>query len=165
MPKTDIPKQHGSSEAAKENKRKLPSSILFLCTQNAVRSPMAASIMQKLCGNKVFIDSAGVATKDVDGYAVAVMREIGIDISNHVSLSIEALSLPAFDLVICFSNEAKQYAEDICKTVATEFEYWPVYDPVNQAEGRSNQLEHYRKLRMQLDELLNTNFDIKSTVS
>lgn len=139
----------------------LPTSILFLCSQNAVRSPMAAGIMKKLFGQQLSIDSAGISTKDIDGYAVSVMNEIDIDISQHISLSIEAAYITSFDLVVCFSKSAKDFAEDICRTVATECEYWPVYDPVNQAENRTDQLIHYRKLRDQLLELVKQKFAFK----
>lgn len=138
--------------------RALPASILFLCTQNAVRSPMAAGIMKNLFGQKTFIDSAGIAAKEVNYFATTVMQEIEIDISNHVPLSIEAMTISSFDLVICFSEQAKEFAEQTCKTIATEFEYWPVYDPVNQAEKRDDQLTHYRKLRDQLQQLLQDRF-------
>lgn len=136
----------------------LPNSILFLCSQNAVRSPMAAGIMKNLYGRKLSIDSAGIATKDIDGYAVSVMNEINIDISQHVSLSIEAAYVTSFDVVVCFSESAKEFAENICRTVATQCLYWPVYDPVNQAENRVDQLVHYRKLRDQLLKMLKTKF-------
>lgn len=142
------------------DKIKLPSSVLFLCTQNAVRSPMAAGIMKSEISDKIFIDSAGIQAIDIDGYAITVMDEIDIDISNHVSLSIEANTLAAFDLVVCFSNVANQYVKDICRTVATKFVYWPVYDPVNQAEKRDDQLIHYRQLRDQLKVLLKSKFQI-----
>ncbi|MBL1422059.1 MAG: low molecular weight phosphatase family protein [Alphaproteobacteria bacterium] len=145
-----------------ETKHKLPTSILFLCSQNAVRSPMAAGIMKQLYGSKIAIDSAGIETKDIDGYAVSVMNEVDVDISQHVSVAIEANYMASFDLVICFSKAARGYAEDICRSVATEFEFWPVYDPVNQAETRTDQLVHYRKLRDELQDLLKNQFVINA---
>lgn len=148
-------------DKAANTKQNLPSSILFLCTQNAVRSPMAAALLKKFTRNNIFIQSAGIATKDIDGFAVSVLKEVDIDISDHVSLSIENVAISSFDLVVCFSEMARNSAEEICRAVATELEFWPVYDPVNQTEKRTDQLEHYRKLRVQLDELLNKNFNIK----
>ncbi len=149
-----------TTETKVSDKRKLPSSILFLCTQNAVRSPMAAALLKQLVTKKTFIQSAGIDPKEVNGFAITVLKEVKVDISDHVSLAVEAVALSSFDLVICFSKLAKQHAENICNTVATEFEFWPVYDPVNQAEKREEQLEHYRKLRVQLEELLEANFEI-----
>lgn len=145
-----------------DSKIPLPSSVLFLCSQNAVRSPMAAGIMKKLYGQQLAIDSAGVETKDIDGYAVTVMNEIDINLSNHVSVAIEPNYMTSFDLVICFSKTARDYAQETCRSVATEFEFWPVYDPVNQAEKRDDQLTHYRKLRDELEDLLKSKFVIET---
>ena len=60
--------------------RELPGSVLFACTQNAIRSPMAENIMKYLHGRRVFVQSAGVRAGELDPFAVAVMDEIGIDI-------------------------------------------------------------------------------------
>ena len=57
----------------------LPSAVLFACTMNSVRSPMAEGILKFLHGNNIYIDSTGVRASEVDGFAVAVMDEIGID--------------------------------------------------------------------------------------
>lgn len=119
---------------------------------------MAAGIMKQLYGKQLAIDSAGIETKDVDGYAVSVMNEIDVDISQHVSLAIEPNYITSFDLVICFSKAAKLFAQETCNGVATEFEFWPVYDPVNQAENREDQLAHYGKLRDELHDLLKNHF-------
>lgn len=123
---------------------------------------MAAGIMKHLYGTQLAIDSAGIETKEVDGYAVSVMNEIDIDISQHVSLAIEPNYMASFDLVICFSKAAKLFAQEKCNSVATEFEFWPVHDPVNQAENREDQLIHYRKLRDELQNLLKNHFVINS---
>ncbi|MCW9039608.1 MAG: low molecular weight phosphatase family protein, partial [Rhodospirillales bacterium] len=61
----------------------LPSAVLFACSMNAIRSPMAEGILKYLHGNRIYVDSAGVHTDEVDVFAVAVMEEIGIDISGH----------------------------------------------------------------------------------
>ena len=61
----------------------LPGSILFACSMNAVRSPMAEGLMKHYFGNRVYVDSVGVRGEEVDPFAVTVMAEIGIDISKH----------------------------------------------------------------------------------
>ena len=63
----------------------LPSAVLFACTMNSVRSPMAESIMKFLHGHLVFVDSVGVRSGEIDGFAVTVMDEIGIDLTRHHS--------------------------------------------------------------------------------
>ena len=61
----------------------LPSAVLFACTMNSVRSPMAEGILKFLHGTRIYVDSVGVRSLDVDGFAVTVMDEIGIDITGH----------------------------------------------------------------------------------
>jgi protein-tyrosine-phosphatase len=62
---------------------KNPSAVLFSCTWNSVRSPMAEGLLKKVLGHNVYVDSVGAKTMDVDGFAISVMKEIEVDISNH----------------------------------------------------------------------------------
>ena len=61
----------------------LPGSVLFACSHNAIRSPMAENILRYFHGRRIFVQSAGVRPAELDPFAVAVMDEIGIDISRH----------------------------------------------------------------------------------
>ena len=61
----------------------LPHAVLFACGMNSVRSPMAEGIMKFLFGRQVYVDSVGVRMQEVDPFTVAVMDEIGIDLSRH----------------------------------------------------------------------------------
>ena len=69
----------------------LPSAVLFACTQNAVRSPMASGLMGHFYGHKIFVTSAGVIPQELDPFAVAALEEIGIDISSHEPRSFDEL--------------------------------------------------------------------------
>ena len=61
----------------------LPGSVLFACSHNAIRSPMAENILRYFHGRRIYVQSAGVRPAELDPFAVAVMDEIGIDISRH----------------------------------------------------------------------------------
>ena len=61
----------------------LPSAVLFACTMNSIRSPIAEGILKFLHGHEIYVDSVGVYTSQVDEFAVSVMDEIGIDLSRH----------------------------------------------------------------------------------
>jgi protein-tyrosine phosphatase len=65
------------------NGEDLPDALLFACTFNAIRSPMAEAIMKHLFGTHVFVDSAGVKAGEVDPLAIEALAEIGIDIEGH----------------------------------------------------------------------------------
>ena len=80
----------------------LPSSVLFACTMNSVRSVMAEGILKKLCGERIYIDSVGKQAGDKNGYMIEVMLEIGIDLTNHRSKTFVSLDDTSFDMIISF---------------------------------------------------------------
>jgi protein-tyrosine-phosphatase len=129
----------------------LPSSVLFCCTYNAIRSPMAAGLLRWLHGRHCFVDSAGVRSADeVDPFAVMVMREVGVDIANYQPKDFADLDDTSFDVIITLSREALDQATDRCRTTSCEVEFWSVSDP-SQGEGsRDSLLDAYRRVRDEL---------------
>jgi protein-tyrosine-phosphatase len=128
----------------------LPGSVLFCCTLNALRSPMAEAMMKHLHGRRVFVDSVGVRTGPLDGFAVAVMDEIGIDIAKHRPKSFDELEDDSFDLIISLSPEAQHKAVDMTRALASEVEFWNTFDPSVVEGSRETRLDAYRQVRDQL---------------
>ena len=128
----------------------LPGSVLFCCTQNALRSPMAEAMMKHLHGRRVFVDSVGVRTGPLDDFAVAVMDEIGIDITKHRPKSFDDLEDDSFDLIISLSPEAQHKAVDMTRALAAEVEFWNTFDPSVVEGSRETRLDAYRQVRDQL---------------
>ena len=124
-----------------------PSSILFVCGMNAIRSPMAAGLCKNLFPTKIYVQSAGVRTGDLDPFMVATMEEIGIDLSDHKSHTIEDLEDTNFDLVITLSPEAHHKMLQLTHTQALEVEYWPTADPTMARGSREQILSEYRQVR------------------
>ncbi|MBF0251764.1 MAG: arsenate reductase ArsC [Alphaproteobacteria bacterium] len=127
-----------------------PGAVLFACTMNSIRSPMAAAILRHFHGRDVFVDSVGVRALDVDGFAVAVMEEIGIDISNHVAKTFDDLEDTSFDLVISLSPEAQHKAVDLTRYMSCEVEFWHTFDPSVIEGSREERLKAYREVRDEL---------------
>lgn len=125
----------------------LPGSVLFACTQNAIRSPMAESYLKHIHGRRVYVDSVGVRTGLVDGFAIAVMDEIGIDISNHHPKSFDDLEDTTFDLVMTLSPEAHHRALELTRTMAVDVELWNTMDPTIVHGSREQRLDAYRQVR------------------
>ncbi len=141
----------------------LPSAILFSCTMNSVRSPMAESIMKFLYGHRVYIDSAGVRSKDIDGFAIAVMDEIGIDLSRHHAKTFDDLEDDFFDVVITLSPEAQHRAVELTRVMACEVEFWNTIDPsLVESEDRETVLDAYRQVRDQLMMKIKQRFPVQS---
>jgi protein-tyrosine-phosphatase len=140
---------------------RLPSAILFVCTQNAIRSPMAAAIMHKLAGHRAYVASAGVTAGDPDPFVGVVMDEVGLDLTRHRPHSFEDLEDSTFDLVITLSNEAKHRAEKLARTSAITVEHWPVGDPSTVSGSRDQILEAYRETREDLTRRITERFAVK----
>jgi protein-tyrosine-phosphatase len=127
-----------------------PSAVLFACTLNSVRSPMAEAILKHFHGQRIYVDSVGVRPEEIDPFAIAVMDEIGIDISRHRAKSFEDLEDTSYDLVISLSPEAQHNAVELTRTMACEVEYWPTYDATATEGSREARMEAYRDVRDQI---------------
>jgi len=137
----------------------LPSAILFCCTMNSIRSPMAEGIMKHLYGTEVFVDSVGVRARDLDGFAIVAMAEIGIDISGHNAKTFGDLEDSSFDLVVSLSPEAQHTAVELTRYMACEVEFWHTFDPSVIEGHREQRLEAYQKVRDELFKRIQDRFD------
>jgi protein-tyrosine-phosphatase len=138
----------------------LPGSVLFCCTLNALRSPMAEGIFKRLHNRRVFVDSVGVRTGDLDPFAVAVMDEIGIDISRHRCKTFDNLEDTSFDLIISLSPEAHHSALEMTRTMACEVEFLNTFDPSIVEGSRETRLDAYREVRDTLMRRIRERFPI-----
>jgi protein-tyrosine-phosphatase len=132
--------------------------ILFACTMNAVRSPMAAAMLRHLTRGGIYIESAGVKAGELDPLAVEAMGEIGLEIGRHRPRRFEDLEDGSFDLVITLSPEAQHKAMELTRTAATRVEYWPTMDPTAAEGSREQRLVAYRAVRDQLMQRLKQRF-------
>ncbi len=127
-----------------------PSAVLFCCTFNAIRSPMAEGIFRRLHAARIFVDSVGVKTDESDPFAVAVMDEIGIDMSRHRPKTFDDLEDGSFDVIVSLSPEAQHKAVELTRTNHCEVEFWPTFDPTLVEGSRETRLEAYRQVRDEL---------------
>jgi len=107
----------------------LPGSVLFACSMNAIRSPMAEGFLKFLHGTRIYVDSVGMRKREVDGFAIAVMEEMGIDISRHAAKTFDDLQDDLFDIVVTLSPEAHHRALELTRTSPVEVEFWNTFDP------------------------------------
>jgi protein-tyrosine-phosphatase len=136
----------------------LPSSVLFVCTQNAIRSPMAAALMHSMLGHQVYVASAGVEAGDPDPFVGAIMDEIGLDLTRHRPHSLDDLADNAFDLVVTLSPEAEREAREMAKTMAIKVEHWETPDPSRTSGSREMILTAYREVRDALKKRIEQRF-------
>jgi protein-tyrosine-phosphatase len=125
----------------------LPGAVLFACSRNAVRSPMAAAILRHLSGGRIYVASAGVRAGECDPFVATVMEELGIDLSRHKPMSLEELDDTSFDLIVTLAPEAHHKALDLVRNYAVDVEYWPTLDPTLTSGSREQILAAYRAVR------------------
>ena len=124
-----------------------PQSVLFACTQNAIRSPMAEALARHLFGRDIYFASAGVRPGPLDPFAVAVMDEEGLDISKHKPHAFADLEDSNFDLIVTLSPEAHHSALEFTRAMAVDVVYWPTLDPSATHASRDRVLDAYRSVR------------------
>ena len=145
----------------------IPRSILFVCTHNLIRSPMAAGLMALRFGPLLRVDSAGIRPgEEVSAMAAFVMDEAGADI-----LSLKPKGLDAFEdnedgpfeLIVSLSPEAHHLTLDRIPKLGLAGEYWPTFDPSLSEGSREQVLMAYRGVRDGLDRRIAARFTRPST--
>ena len=127
-----------------------PTSVLFLCSRNSVRSPMASALVRHMFGSRIYVASAGMNPGEPDSIAIAVMNETGVDISGRRPRGVDELEETTFDLVVALSSVARATAETLAERYGAEMEYWPTPDPTMFEGSREMRLAAYRELRDKL---------------
>lgn len=125
----------------------LPSSVLFACSQNSIRSPMAEALAKRLYGQTAYLDSVGVRATELDSFAVVVLDEIGIDLHTHRGKSFDDVEPSSFDLIVTLSPEAHHRALEFTRSASTDVEYWPIPDPSAVEGSREVRLDAFRRTR------------------
>ncbi len=133
-----------------------PSAILFSCTFNAVRSPLAEGLTRLYFGREIYVASAGVKEGEPDPFAIAVMDEIGADITQHQPHTFEDLGDSSFDLIVTLSPEAHHKALEFTRTLACDVVYWPTMDATATEGSRERRMEAYRNTRDTLAKRIKT---------
>ncbi|MGR3540166.1 MAG: arsenate-mycothiol transferase ArsC [Hasllibacter sp.] len=141
-----------------------PQAVLFCCDHNSVRSPMAEGMMKALYGTRAYVQSAGVkGDREIDGFAVTVCREIGVELETHRVRSFDEMEawgddMGGFDLVIALSPASQRKAQEMAEAHALGVEYWPILDPTGLGEGREAKLDAYRQARDQIRDRMVSRF-------
>ncbi len=135
-----------------------PSSVLFICGMNVVRSPMASAITRTLFPHVIYTRSAGVHKGENDPFVKIAMEELGVDISTHYPHTYAELDDENFDLTIALTREAKDYAEELTASTGSSLDVWLTEDPTLEKGNREQRLNAYRKVRDTLIDRIKVNF-------
>jgi len=122
--------------------------VLILCTGNSARSQMAEGLLRHDAGDACEVFSAGTNPNQVRPEAIAVMREVGIDISGHRSKSVDEFAGQDFDYVITVCDNAKQTCPVF--SAKTKHIHWSIEDPAAVPGSEEKRLSVFRRIRDQL---------------
>jgi len=128
-----------------ERESDLPT-VLFICSMNSVRSPIAAALARKFYPGRLIARSAGVRSGKADSFVHEVMEEIGVDMSVHTPHTMDELVANRFDLVVTLSPDAAEAVKDRHLEMGSG-EHWPTADPTTVEGNREAVLSAYRTLR------------------
>jgi len=119
--------------------------VLILCTGNSARSQMAEGLFRQEAGDRYEVFSAGTHPSHVRPEAIAVMKEIGLDISGHRSKSVEEFAGQEFAAVITVCHNAKES----CPVFpgGTQRLHWPFEDPALVQGSEEERKAAFRKIR------------------
>lgn len=148
-----------------------PGAVLFACSFNRVRSPMAEALLKRLTGTEIYVDSCGLKTlpiveddenaaPSVDPFVVTVMAELGCDVTDHRSKTFDDLEDSSFDLVISLTPQAQHRAVELARGRAADIEYWPTFDPTLIEGSRDARLTAYRQVRDALAQRISRRFGL-----
>jgi arsenate reductase len=119
--------------------------VLVLCTGNSARSQMAEGLLRQLGSDRFEVFSAGVEPSQVRPQAIAVMREIGIDISGHHSKSVDEFLGQEFDYVITVCDHANEQCPIFPGKVQRI--HWSFEDPALAQGDEASKLAVFRRVR------------------
>ena len=119
--------------------------ILVLCTGNSCRSQMAEAYLRLFAGNKAVVYSAGIETHGVNPKAITVMKEDGVDISQHTSNNVDEYSDVNFDSVITVCDNARENCPYFPSTAKKLHQNFP--DPAKYVGTEEEVLNEFRRVR------------------
>jgi arsenate reductase len=127
--------------------------VIFICSYNSVRSPMAEGFLKDRGNGRYIVFSAGVAPIRVNPYAVLVMQEVGTDISDHKPASVYQYRNENFDYVVTLCNHARTMAEELLPE-GDRFLHKNFVTPPEIGRDQEEILADFRKLRDEISSWL-----------
>ncbi len=130
--------------------------VIFVCTANAARSQMAEGLLRAKYGDRYEVFSAGTRQTKVSTSAIAVMQEIGIDISHHRSKTLDAFRGESFDIAVTLCDNAHA----VCPIIpgARKIIHHGFADPHVLPGSDDTILDGYRRIRDEIARWIDSEF-------
>ncbi len=126
----------------------LPRSVLFVCNQNAIRSPMAKALLDKYSKKRIYADSVGLITGMLDCFTAEVVQEVGGSrLHDHKPKTLNTINLQDYEIVIALSTAAFEQMQSKLADTEVTLEFWPIPDPAGAEGRREHIISAYRNVR------------------
>lgn len=136
-----------------------PQSVLFVCTMNVIRSPMASAIARTLYPKQIYFRSAGISSGEIDPFVQTVMSEADVDISSHIPKTYDELEDDQFDVIITLTPDARKGIAKLTGIDEADIELWALPDPTLSTGSRAQKMDAYRAVRDELVQKIKQRFD------
>lgn len=140
---------------------KCPSSILFVCGKNSIRSPIAELLARRMLPHNIYVASAGIKRGERDAFVDAVLSEEGLSLDDRQPRGIEELADGYFDLIVTLTPLAHHAVLERIQGFSIDVEYWPTPDPTLVAGNREQIIIAYRDVRDRLKRQISCKFASK----
>lgn len=137
---------------------KIPQSILYVCSLNSIRSPMAEGLTKHMFGEDIFVQSCGLNAGERNELMVGVMKEVGIDMSGHVAKALTDIPDRNFDLAIAFSRDVARALEAVFEDTDTRIELWETPDPTIGVLDVRSMMDNFRAVRTNIKSRITRKF-------
>ena len=123
--------------------------ILFLCTGNSCRSQIAEGWVHQMGGDHFEVQSAGIEAHGKNPRAIAIMQEVGIDISRQESTVVTSEMIGKADVVVTVCGHADEH----CPAVPSSAEklHWPLSDPAKASGTEEEIMDEFRRTRDEIE--------------
>ncbi|MFC7065493.1 low molecular weight phosphatase family protein [Brucella rhizosphaerae] len=150
--------QEATAQAEETEAVKRPTSVLFVCGKNSIRSPIAELLARKLLPPNMYIASAGVQRGERDPFVDAVLIEEGLSLDARQPRELEELADGYFDLIITLTPLAHHTVLERMRGFSVDVEYWPTPDPTLMTGSREQIMNAYRDVRDRLKRQITKRF-------
>jgi arsenate reductase len=127
--------------------------ILVLCTGNSARSQMAEGLLRHMAGDRYEVYSAGTRPGRVRAEAIAVMQELGIDLTGHRSKSVDEFAGQTFDYVLTVCDHARESCPVFAGSITMHHSF---RDPAAVEGSEERRLAAFRQVRDEIRAFLTT---------
>lgn len=137
-----------------------PRSVLFVCNDNAVFSPLAKAIVRQYGEGKIAVAACGLVTDELNPFAFGIAEEVGLSLIPHTPQLLNAIDPRDYELAVVFTPDAAGAVRALYLDhgLTPRIEFWGMANPAETEGGRRELVTAFRHCRDQIKEKIQTRF-------